>query len=570
MISAIHQAAQSAQISSARAARILLLSVTAETVLTILHFLHGVRIYDDPGRLHVVVPALVSLVIVAALSGVLLWRPRKLTLIPLALATMFPSVAMFGIFHGLYGHVLKLILFFAGASKTTLERLFMSPDYVLPDNFVFELGGVLTFVAGAVVFYWLVRLFRLVWGGAGPGLPPAALSSPNSGAQPPSSVSQPAGGCLRLVGLALSMLLDAPFKSLGTLIGVVVSVFLMAQQTSVLMGILSRVTSLVDKSGADIWIASLATESTDATDTIPASKVGAAAGTAGVAWAAPVVRGIGKVTRPDGVRENVKVIGVQAPRCAGLPRTLAAGTTPGSLRGSGRILLNWSDRPTFAAAEPGDRVEINGRVNIVAGFFEGVDPHDPFYYVFANVDDARSLTGFPQDRVTFIAVGTVPGERVNHVKARLEARIPNALVRTRAEMLGMEEQFFLVRTPVGVVFGMGTVVAALIGAAIVAVTLYSTAIDRARDYGTLKAIGATRRDILQLLFVQAWIYAAAGYVVGMVAFYIVRHHVTEISMVSPPKLVLGVAVAALLSCTFASLAAVKRVLSLDPAIVFKG
>ncbi len=534
-----------------------------------MHFLHGVRIYDDPGRQHIVVPALISLVLLAGLTGVFLWRPRKLTLVPLALVTVVPFISLFGVVHGLYGHVLKLVLFFVGAPKETLEWLFMSPDYVLPDDLLFELGGVLTFVAAAVVTYWLVRLVRLVWRSTRSGSSPGAAASPPSGPESAPPSSRTAGGVMRLAGLALSMLLDAPFKSLGTLVGVVVSVFLMAQQTSLLTGILGRVTSFVNSSGVDIWITSPATEGTDATDTVPASKVGAAASTPGVAWAAPVVQGIGKVTRPDGVREAVKVLGVQGPRYAGLPRTLAAGTTPSSLRGSGRILLNLLDRSTFAAAEPGDRVEINGRASTVAGFFQGVDPHSPYYYVFANIDDARTLTDFPQDRVTYIAVGTAPGESIREVRARLAARIPDVLVSTRAEMFDMEERFFLVRTPVGLVFGMGSLVAAIIGAAIVAVTLYSTAIDRARDYGTLKAIGARRRDILQLLLVQAWIFFAAGYALGMVAFYIVRHHFTELPMVAPPKLVLGVAAAAFFSCTFASLAAIRRVLQLDPALVFR-
>ncbi len=541
---------------AARAAKTLLLATGVETAVTIAHFLHGARRYDDPGRLHVVVPALVALALAAALGGVFIWRPRPLTLIPLFLVTAIPFVGVFGLFHGAYGHVLKLILFFSGAPQEIIEWLFMSPDYAWPGDFIFELSGVLTFVAAAFVAYWLLRLVRLTSGGVGSGSkpPPAASGEPPSQAEMRAAGPGGARSATRLGGLALAMLLDAPFKSLGTLIGVVVSVFLMAQQTSLLTGILGRVTSFVNGSGVDIWITSLATEGSDATDTIPASKVGAAASTPGVAWAGPVVQGIGKVTRPDGV---------------GLPRTLAPGTIPSSLRGSGRILLNWNDRPTFASAEPGDRVEINGKASTVAGFFQGVDPHSPYYYVFANIDDARALTDFPQDRVTYIAVGAVPGERVQDVKARLEARIPDVLVSTRAEMLDMEERFFLVRTPVGLVFGMGSLVAAFIGAAIVMVTLYSTAIDRARDYGTLKAIGARQQDILQLLLFQAWIFCVAGYVFGMVAFYLVRHHYPELPMVAPPRIVLGVAGAAFASCTLASLAAIRRVLQLDPALVFR-
>jgi len=374
---------------------------------------------------------------------------------------------------------------------------------------------------------------------------------------------------LRLAVLALRMLLDAPFKSLGTLVGVVVSVFLMAQQSSILLGILGRVTSFVDSTGVDIWITSAATESTDATDTLPASKVGAAAGTPGVAWAAPVVQGLGRVTRPDGVREYVKVLGVEPPRYAGLPRSLAPGTSPMLLRGSGRIFLNWNDRPAFAAAQLGDRIEVDGTAGVVAGFFQGMDPHSPYYYMFANIDDARAMTAFPLDRVTYVAVGAARGHRIRDVKAALEARIPDVLVKTRDELGAMEERYFLQRTPVGLVFGMGSLFAAVIGAAIVAVTLYSTAVDRARDYGTLKAIGARRTDILQLMFVQAWIFFAVGYVLGMAGFFIVRAHLPQLSMVASPKVIAGVAAAAFTSCTLASLVAIRRVLLVDPAIVFR-
>src|SRR5207249_800135 len=138
-------------------------------------------------------------------------------------------------------------------------------------------------------------------------------------------------------------------------------------QLSLLLGILGRVTSFVDGTDVDIWVASAATESTDATDSLPATRESAAAGTPGVAWAAPVVVGIGRVTRPDGVREFVKVLGVKAPRYAGLPRTLALGTMPTALRASDRVLMNANDRPTFGGAQVGDRVEINGHASVVAG-----------------------------------------------------------------------------------------------------------------------------------------------------------------------------------------------------------
>lgn len=374
---------------------------------------------------------------------------------------------------------------------------------------------------------------------------------------------------MRFAALAVRLLLDAPFKSLGTLVGVLVSVFLMLQQLSLLNGILGRVSAFADATDVDVWIASAATESTDATDSVPASRVQAAAGTKGVAWAEPVVQGIGRVTRPDGVREFVKVLGVRPPRYAGLPRTLSAGTSASGLRARARVFMNGNDRATFAAAEPGDRVEVNGNAIIVAGFFEGMDPHSPYYYLYANIDDARGMTGFPQDRVTYVAVGLQPGASADDVKQRLAARLPDVTVLSRQGLHDAEIHYFLARNPVGIVFGMGTTIAAVIGGAIVAVTLYSTVIDRTRDYGMLKAIGARRRDLFQLLLLQAWLFAIVGYLIGAGAFFLVRHAVPSLPMKVTPVMLAGVAAAALLSCSLASLAAIRRVLTLDAAVVFK-
>jgi putative ABC transport system permease protein len=365
------------------------------------------------------------------------------------------------------------------------------------------------------------------------------------------------------------MLMDAPAKSAGTLIGVVVSVFLMLQQVSLLFGILARVSAFADATDADIWIASAATESTDATDSIPSSRVSAAAGTPGVAWAAPVVQGIGRVTRPDGVREFVKVVGVEAPRYAGLPRTLADGTYASDLRASDRVLMNGNDRATFASAQKGDRVEVNGNAAIVSGFFEGMDPHSPYYYLYSNIDDARALTGFPQDRITFVAVGLEDSSSVADTKAHLRARLPDVTVFSRAELHDAEVRYFLQRNPVGLVFGMGTVIAALIGGAIVAVTLYSTVVDRTRDYGMLKAIGARDRDLVSLLLSQALVFATAGVAIGGGAFFLVRHFFSGLPMLVTPHMFAAVALAAFVSCALASLVAVRRVLLTDPAIVFK-
>lgn len=374
-----------------------------------------------------------------------------------------------------------------------------------------------------------------------------------------------------MVAVAVRMLIDQPAKSVGTLIGVVVSVFLMTQQLSLLTGIQARVTSFADRNDVDVWVASAATESIDATGSLPERCVSQAAGTTGVAWAAPVVQGRGDVTRIDGVVEQVRVFGVEAPRYAGLPHVLAAGSRPELLRSPGRIFLNWQDRDSFGFPEPGDRIEISGRIAIVAGFLEGMNPHSPYYYMFANIEDVRAWVGFPQDRVTFVAVGVAPGESPEVVRDRLRQRMPEVMVFTRRELHEMERRYFERRSPVGVVFGMGTALAALIGAGIVGVTLYASVMDRLREFGTLKAIGASAADLLRLLAGQAVLFSAVGYPLGLAAFALVRHlSGPSVSMPAPLWLLSSVAAATLLVCAAASAVAIRRVLRVEPAIVFRG
>lgn len=372
-----------------------------------------------------------------------------------------------------------------------------------------------------------------------------------------------------MLKVALRMLLDQPSKSLGTFFGVVVSAFLMAQQMSTFLGILGRVSAFATSSDVDVWVTSANTEDTDITGTVPSSWVARAASTEGVAFAAPLVQGLSRATRPDGAQELVKLVGVELPRALGLTRTLV-GTSRDALAGPGRVLLNEEDRPLYGGIVPGERIEIGGRTSVVAGFFAGVEPHASYAYVFTPLAHAQSVLGLPRDRVTFVLVRVARGVDANVVATRLRARIPEARTFTTDALAHAEASHFMERTPVGVVFGMGTVVAALVGMLIVGLTMFSSVVDRTREFGTLLALGATRADLFAVIVGQALAFFASGTSVGLALFGVVKMHATSAPMLAPAPMLVLVAAISLVTCVVASLAAVRRVLAIDPAIVFKG
>lgn len=147
--------------ATVRALGALLLAVAAETGLTIAHFVYGAHLYQEPAREHVVLPALAFLVVALALGGRYAWKRSHLVLALLSAQVAVCYLALFGGYHGAFGHGLKDLLFFMGVSPERLQEIFDSPDFVVPDSVLFEVSGLATFGAAAVVAYFLIRLIRL-------------------------------------------------------------------------------------------------------------------------------------------------------------------------------------------------------------------------------------------------------------------------------------------------------------------------------------------------------------------------------------------------------------------------
>jgi hypothetical protein len=126
----------------------------AVLLLTSVHHAYGAFVYRTPWRLHMVGVAAVTAVV---LLGALALSRARWAFFLFALTTLAVPVGMVGAFEGFYNHVLKNVFYFGGASGALLERLFPPPTYELPNDFFFELTGVLQVVPAVLA---LVHLFR--------------------------------------------------------------------------------------------------------------------------------------------------------------------------------------------------------------------------------------------------------------------------------------------------------------------------------------------------------------------------------------------------------------------------
>ncbi len=132
--------------------------------LTTVHHLYGARIYDAPFRRHVASGMLpVSLALILA-HEVQRRRPSttlgRVSLRLLMAVTLVVPVGLIGLFEGGYNHLVKNVLYFAGASRALLQRLYPPPTYEMPNDLWFEATGVLQFFAGLYAGGCLARLWR--------------------------------------------------------------------------------------------------------------------------------------------------------------------------------------------------------------------------------------------------------------------------------------------------------------------------------------------------------------------------------------------------------------------------
>ena len=124
-------------------------------------------------------------------------------------------------------------------------------------------------------------------------------------------------------------------------------------------------------------------------------------------------------------------------------------------------------------------------------------------------------------------------------------------------------------------FGITILLGVIIGIVIVGQTFYMFSVENLKQFAALKAIGIGNTRILQMIVLQAVSVGILGYCLGIGAaslFFSIFNPSTGglrgIYMV--PSIFLGSGVFIILITLIACLISVRRVLVVDPAIMFRG
>lgn len=364
----------------------------------------------------------------------------------------------------------------------------------------------------------------------------------------------------------------------AALAGVSFAALLILMQLGFLGALTATIRVPYDRMRADLLISAADANTLSDGSPLPRRRMYEALSVEGIATATPLYLGRADWRQPDGTFRQLDVFGVDpAAQTFLLP---AINARLGELTLSDVALIDARTRNVppgiFAAIAAGQSYgfELRGRALTVTGTFEmgGGFASDGYLVVsdqtFLRLFPQRSA-GAPNHILVTLAPGTDPAAAIVRLRAALPAY--DSQVRTVAEAARTDQSFQMTQKPVGLVFGFGVVIGALVGVIIVYQVLSTDVADHLKEYATLKAIGYPQRFFLSIVFEEALILALLGFVPGFLlslVLYAAVSGATGLPLAMSAGRAAAVFAAIVVLCAVSGAVATRKLARANPADLF--
>jgi putative ABC transport system permease protein len=373
-----------------------------------------------------------------------------------------------------------------------------------------------------------------------------------------------------VVSLARRNLLHDRLRFAITVSGVAFAVTLVLVQVGLFMGLLGKATVTIENANADLWVTSKGTPNVDFAHTFPELAVLRVRGVQGVARADNLLIQFMNIQLPSGAEEGALVYALEDFGYWHLPWRVDTGN-PRDLRRGSYILMDRSAERRFGSFALGDYREILGRRFKIIGTTSDAVSFTTAPIVFMDYRNAQELLQTIQGKSHYILVKLAPGADRARVAAEIRERLPWNDVYTKQEWARRSRSYWIVSTGLGMNMGITVFLGVLVGIVVVAQTLYTSAVEHVKEFGTVKAIGGSNWDIYRILGEQALIAAVVGFAVGGVLSLAMRPLMAKLylNVLLSPSFTAAVFAGTVLMCLGAAMLSFRRVASIDPALVFR-
>lgn len=290
--------------------------------------------------------------------------------------------------------------------------------------------------------------------------------------------------------------------------------------------------------------------------------------------AIPAVPGVEEVTSILYVNNFVEVgekqwfsyiVGLKDNTARGGPWEMAEGT---GNPGPGEVII-----PDVLARKGdvglGDNVTIMNRQFRVVGLSKGTFSmaNSITFLSYSDLEELLSVPG----AASYFLVTAEPGSSPETLAERIRQAIPGINAMSKNAFVASDRSM-AIQMGVDIIRVM-TLVGFAVGALVIGLTMYTTTVRRAREYGIAKALGARNRYLLALVMFQTLVIAFLGLGIAVALAYLARPLIAalvpEIALVYPVGSLVKLGLASLIIASLAALLPAYRIARVEPGIVFR-
>jgi putative ABC transport system permease protein len=383
--------------------------------------------------------------------------------------------------------------------------------------------------------------------------------------------------------IAIKMLMGDRGKYLGIVMGLTFASLIMTQQPAIFIGLMTRSFSFISDVGLpDVWVMDPKVQFIDDIKPLQDTELYRVRGVKGVQWAMPLYKGLLKARLANGTFQTCNVIGLDDATLIGGPPVMLDGRLE-DLRRSDGVIVDIDGAATKLAHPParkggkpvplriGDILELNDHRAIVVGIAKTTRTFQSQPVIYTTYSRATLYAPRERKQLSFVIAKAKAGENVRELTRRIRENTGLAAY-TQAEFKKITYDYFMENTGIPINFGISVALGFIVGAAIAGQTFYNFTLENLRQFGVLKAMGAGNWTLLRMILLQAGLVGSIGYGlgVGLTSLFGYAMRNTILAFKFPWQLLVFSGAGVLLICIFAALISIRKVVQLEPAVVFKG
>ena len=215
---------------------------------------------------------------------------------------------------------------------------------------------------------------------------------------------------------------------------------------------------------------------------------------------------------------------------------------------------------------------MNDRRAVLVGITRASRTFQSFPIVYTRYSQAVLFAPPERKVLSFVLADPQPNLSAEEVCQRIEQRTGLQAL-TRNQFLWKTIFYYMQKTGIPVNFGITVFLGFVVGTAIAGQTFYLFTVENIRQFGALKAMGTSNSTILLMVLSQGLQVGLIGYGLGVglaAIFGWIVKGASRLAFFMPWQVLAVTAVAVCVIVLVASLLSIRKVLVVDPAIVFRG